>query len=214
MSNGTLPIITTKIDPRIDGMVATSGESPLNLATPQTAEVIRDAVRSSARILRLTCLGVQRIRVLLRAASLMTSVVWGVARLSGDSPEVSTIPSILGSIIVVIIGRVPLLNIFCCKSTLIVSVNFLFFPSRVWVATFGSLAGSPFFVYSYFLILIHNNQRWWLSTLLTFLQAHPIYFASHLSSLWFNCLLVYWAWRSSDWNYPQLPYGHPLSLLQ
>ena len=52
MSNRTLPIITTKIVPQIDGRVATSGASPHKLATPQKTEVITDAACSSAWILR------------------------------------------------------------------------------------------------------------------------------------------------------------------
>ena len=52
LSNRNLPITTMTIDPQIDNMVATSGVSPLKLAMPQTMEVIMDAARSSAQILR------------------------------------------------------------------------------------------------------------------------------------------------------------------
>ena len=51
LSNRTLPIITTKIDPRIDDRIATSGASPHKLVTSQTTEVITDEALSSARIL-------------------------------------------------------------------------------------------------------------------------------------------------------------------
>ena len=64
--------------------------------------------------------------------------------LSGDATEVATISSIRGSIVVVMIRRVWLLNNFCYKYPLLLSVNFLFFPSLVQVDTFGFLSGLPF----------------------------------------------------------------------
>ena len=51
LSNRTLLIITTTIDPPIDNIVATSGASPLKLAMPQAKEVITNAARSNAWIL-------------------------------------------------------------------------------------------------------------------------------------------------------------------
>ena len=52
LSNRTLPIITTTIEPRIDDMFATSEASPHMLTAPQTTYVITDAAHSSAHILR------------------------------------------------------------------------------------------------------------------------------------------------------------------
>ena len=52
LSNRTLSIIITMIDPRIDDRFATSGASTLKLATPQTTEVIMEKSRSNAQILR------------------------------------------------------------------------------------------------------------------------------------------------------------------
>ena len=75
----------------------------------------------------LTWPGIRRDRALLRAASVMTSLVWGVARLIVDAPEVATLLSIWGSIDLVMIGRVRLINNFCCKFLLIVSVTLIFF---------------------------------------------------------------------------------------
>ena len=51
LSNRTLPIITTAIDPQIDNRVAISGASLHKLAMAHTMEVIMDAARSSAQIL-------------------------------------------------------------------------------------------------------------------------------------------------------------------
>ena len=47
LSNRTLPIITTTIDPHIDDMVATCGASPHELVTPQTTKGSTDVARSS-----------------------------------------------------------------------------------------------------------------------------------------------------------------------
>ena len=52
LSNRTLLITTTTIDPRIDDRVATSGASTIKLATHCTTEVITVAAHSSARVLR------------------------------------------------------------------------------------------------------------------------------------------------------------------
>ena len=52
LSNRTLLIITTTIDPRIPDRVATCGGTPHALAMPTTKGVIADAARSSARVLR------------------------------------------------------------------------------------------------------------------------------------------------------------------
>ena len=51
LSNRTLPIITTKIDPPILDRVETCGGTPHALATPTTKGVITDKTHSSARIL-------------------------------------------------------------------------------------------------------------------------------------------------------------------
>ena len=81
---------------------------------------------------------------LLRATSVMTSFVVGIMSALVVPPQVLTLSGIRGSIVVVIIRRVRLINIFCCKSMFLVSVTFLFFPSLVWVSTFVSLVGSTF----------------------------------------------------------------------
>ena len=52
LSNRTLPIITTTIDPWIDDRVETCAASPHRLATPQTTEVVTDAAGSSTRVLQ------------------------------------------------------------------------------------------------------------------------------------------------------------------
>ena len=49
LSNRILPIITMSIEPQIDNMVATSGESTIKLTTLSTTEVIMDAACSSVR---------------------------------------------------------------------------------------------------------------------------------------------------------------------
>ena len=43
LSNRTLPIVTTNMDPRIDDMILTCEGNPHLLATPTTKEVITDA---------------------------------------------------------------------------------------------------------------------------------------------------------------------------
>ena len=52
MSNQTLPIINTTIEPHIDNRVVNYGASTIKIATPHTAEVVTDAARSNTRILR------------------------------------------------------------------------------------------------------------------------------------------------------------------
>ena len=52
LSNRTLPIITTTIDPRIEDTVATCGGTHNTLAMLTTKEVITDASHSSAQVLR------------------------------------------------------------------------------------------------------------------------------------------------------------------
>ena len=52
LSNRTLPIITTTIDPCIDGRVVTCGAYPHKLTVPPKTEAITDAAYSSARVLR------------------------------------------------------------------------------------------------------------------------------------------------------------------
>ena len=47
------------------------------------------------------------------------------------------------------IKRFRLVNNFCCKFQLLVSVKFIFFLSLVWVAIFGFLAGSPFVLFAF-----------------------------------------------------------------
>ena len=51
LSNRTLPIINTTIDPRINDKVATSGASPYKLKMTHTMEVIMDTAYSNAQIL-------------------------------------------------------------------------------------------------------------------------------------------------------------------
>ena len=131
---------------------------------------------------------------------MMTSVVLSVVSLIVDSPEVATMLSIWGSIDMVMIGRIRLLNKFCCISPLLVAINFIFFLSLVWVATFGLLAGSPFASSAF----AESDSS----------PAHPKYLASHLLRWCFHSLLVYWADRLSDWNYPQWRHGPPIHLLQ
>ena len=52
LSNQTLQIITTTIDPRILDMVATYGETPRALTAPMMKGIITDAVRISVRVLQ------------------------------------------------------------------------------------------------------------------------------------------------------------------
>ena len=52
LSNWTLLIITTTIDPWIDDMVATCGRTSHMLAMPMTKEVIMGTERSSARVIQ------------------------------------------------------------------------------------------------------------------------------------------------------------------
>ena len=68
--------------------------------------------------------GFRRAHVLMRGASVMISVVCGVTSLSVYALEVATLSSILGSIIIV-------MNNFCYKYLLLVSVTFLFILSLV-----------------------------------------------------------------------------------
>ena len=49
LNNGTLLIVTTTMDPRIDNRIATCGGTPHSLTTPMTKEVITDAVYSIAQ---------------------------------------------------------------------------------------------------------------------------------------------------------------------
>ena len=49
LSNRTLLIITTTIDPRIDNRVATSRAFLHKIVTPKTKEVVTDAALSSAQ---------------------------------------------------------------------------------------------------------------------------------------------------------------------
>ena len=51
LSNRTLPIITTAMNPQIDDRFATCGLSPHNIVTPLTTEAITGATRRSARVL-------------------------------------------------------------------------------------------------------------------------------------------------------------------
>ena len=81
--------------------------------------------------IHITCLGVQITRALLRAASVMTSIVKGIKISCGDAQQVANLLSIQGSIIMVIIGKVGIFDHFCFKSLLLVSVHFLFFPTPV-----------------------------------------------------------------------------------
>ena len=50
LSNWTLPIVTTTMDPRIGDRIVTYGGTTHTLETNMTKEVIMDAVRSSARV--------------------------------------------------------------------------------------------------------------------------------------------------------------------
>ena len=79
----------------------------------------------------LTRPGVQITCALMHAASVMTYFVVGVESAWGVPPQVATLSSIRGSIVVVMIGRVELINNFCYKYLLLVSVTFLLFPSLV-----------------------------------------------------------------------------------
>ena len=71
------------------------------------------------------------------AASVTTFNIRGILILCGDAPQVVTLSSIRGSIVVVMIGRVRLLHNFCCKSPCLVSVTFPFFPSLVSFESFS-----------------------------------------------------------------------------
>ena len=92
-----------------------------------------------------TCPVVWIMCALLRTPSVMNLFVVGVMSAWGVPTNLS---GIRGSIFVVMIRRVRLLNNFCCKFLLLVSVTFPFFPSLVWVSTFGSLSGSHFASFS------------------------------------------------------------------
>ena len=52
LSNRTLPIITTTMNPQIDDWIATCSGTPHTTVTPLTKEVITDAACSSARVIR------------------------------------------------------------------------------------------------------------------------------------------------------------------
>ena len=52
LSNWTLPIVTTTMNPRIDDRISTCGGTAHALATPTTKEVITDTTHSSARVSR------------------------------------------------------------------------------------------------------------------------------------------------------------------
>ena len=72
----------------------------------------------------LTCQGFRRIRVLLRAVPMITPFLLGVGSALGVSPQVATLSGIRGSIVVVVLGRVRLINNLYCKFLLLVSVTF------------------------------------------------------------------------------------------
>ena len=97
---------------------------------------------------RLTCVGFRLNRALLCAAYVMTYFVVGIASVWGVPPKVVILSSIWGSIVVVTIGRVRLLNTLCCKIPLLFSVTF-YFPSLLWVTVFRLLAGSPFVSFTF-----------------------------------------------------------------
>ena len=52
LSNRTLPVVTTTMDPRIDNRIATCGGTSHALTTPVTKEVIAGATHGSARVNR------------------------------------------------------------------------------------------------------------------------------------------------------------------
>ena len=61
---------------------------------------------------RRMCLGIWRTHALLHAASVMTSAILGIVSLFVDAPQFGTLLSVRGFIIVVMIGRVRLINFF------------------------------------------------------------------------------------------------------
>ena len=79
----------------------------------------------------LTSPGVQIIHALLSAASVMTPFAVGIMIAWEVPPQVATLSVIQGSIVVVMIGRVWLINNYFCESLFQVSVTFPFFPSLV-----------------------------------------------------------------------------------
>ena len=121
----------------------------IELSREDLTEMLQSPGVVSYLPVRIMRLGFRSNRALLHATSVMTSVVWGLAKLCGDAPQVTALLPIRVSIIVVMIGRVRLLNNFCCKYPLLVSIIFLFFPSQVWVAIFGLLAGFPFLLFAF-----------------------------------------------------------------
>ena len=52
LSNRTLPIVTTNMDPRIDNSIATCVGAPHTLTMPATKEFISDATRGTVRVNR------------------------------------------------------------------------------------------------------------------------------------------------------------------
>ena len=94
-----------------------------------TTSPSRDMVPSLTVLL--TCPRIRRMRTLLRTASVMTPFVVGDVSALGVHPQVTTISGIRGSIGMVMIERVRLLNNFCCKFPFLVFVTFIFFPSLV-----------------------------------------------------------------------------------
>ena len=97
----------------------------------------------------LTCPhGFRRMCVLLHDASVMTGLVLGTVRTWRVPPQVANMSGIWGLIGMVMIGRLRLINNFCWKFPLLVSVTSLFFLSLVWVSTFGLLSGLPSVLFS------------------------------------------------------------------
>ena len=183
-----------------------------NLSQGDLAEMYQLPGVATSLTVRLTCLGFWRTRALLRTASVMTFVVWGLARLCGYDPQVTTLLSIQGSILVVIIGRVWLLNNFCYKSPLLVSVTFLFFLSLVWVAIFGLLAGSTFVSFMFnesdsynpaLLIVNPFNVSTSTSDLSSFSLVNIVFkFSLYVLGVWLKVLTVpFWASGFMLWEY-------------
>ena len=88
----------------------------------------------------------------------MNSFVVDVTNLWGVPSQVAILSEMLGFVVVVTIARVRLLHKFCCKYLLLVSVNFLLFPSLVWETVFGLLAGLPFASF-----LFADSDSWYVA---------------------------------------------------
>ena len=124
--------------PQAGGMVVpTIITVPLSCGELITTSLLHGVVTSLPVLLTLP--RVQRMYALLHTAYVMTPFVVGVVSAWGLSPRVSTLSGIRWSIVVGMIGRVRLINNFCCKIPLPVLATFLFFPSLVRVDTLWSL---------------------------------------------------------------------------